>query len=345
MGKASRTKRERPSWGRDAEMTSLVSRLASHEALVESHCPGGLAELEKMRFGTRPGQQDWPAWCWVPTGISDSVVASLCRPGLDEQTRRGVGEVMGFVSAWRQGKGIYRLSPDFSGQLHSTILPDALPGEVLLQLPEWCVYVPLRAMAGVVGAYVRLDWDQQAKRPLLGILFDMAPDAGPDQSILVNLDVFLDHPSLSSALSELVANDLEARDQLGDVPTLAAAAWPFVDVALYLCSMDADAVAKQRPAAVPRRVPRPSEQPCVWDVGYRVADLLRRPGSTAAMQATAEHPSPTPHMRRAHWHTYLVGRGSRRDPSSARRELRWVHPTLVGAGERAPVVRHLPGEL
>jgi hypothetical protein len=265
-----------------------------------------------------------------------------CRPGVAEQVQLGIGEVMAFIGAWRQGKSIYRVSPEFAEQLHATSLPDALPGDVLLQLPEWCAYVALRPIPGVVGAYVRLDWDREASRPVLGLLFDMATEAEPEKGLLVSLDVPLDHPSLSSALSELLAEaDGVPCDPSGGVPTLARAARPFVDLALYLCSMDADIVSKQRNGVRPHRASTPSPDPCVLDVGYRVADLLRGATSSDRVQALSSHSSPSPHMRRAHWHTYLVGKGSRRDPSTARRELRWVHPTLVGAGDLVPVVRHL----
>ena len=318
-------------------MSTLVSRLASHEAVVEDYCPGGLAEMEQRR----PRQPGWPAWCWAPGHVADDVAFSRCKPGTDDEARQSVAQVMSFVAAWRQGKGIYRASPEFAAQLHATTMPDALPGDVLLQLPEWCVYVPLQPLAGVVGAYMRLDWDLDSERPLLGLLFDIAPETVPEQSILVNLDLFLDHPSLSSALAELVDDQGPAPEAMGGVPELAAAARPFVDIALYLCSMDADVATKQEPAATPRRAARAAPQPRVWDVGYRVAQLLRRPRAGEPAQAAGQQALPAAHLRRAHWHTYLVGKGSRSDPSLARRELRWVHPTLVGAGERLPVVRNV----
>lgn len=342
MGKASRTKRDRPPWSRDREMTALVSRLRDQEAVVEQQCPGALAELEQLRSRHRSEQADWAGWCWLPTRVSHQVAMRRSRPGLAEHVQLGLGEAMSFIGAWRQGKGIYRVSPEFAEQLHATRLPDALPGEVLLQFPEWCAYLALRPIAGVMGAYVRLDWDQDARRPVLALLFDFATEAEPEQSILVNLDLPLDHPSLSSALAELLADtDSVPGDQPDGVPALATTVRPFIDVALYLCSIEADVMSAPSRTAKPHRASSPSPEPRVWDVGYRVADLLRRASVNQRPQALGSHASPSPHMRRAHWHTYLVGKGSRADPSTARRELRWVHPTLVGAGDRVAVVRHL----
>jgi hypothetical protein len=122
------------------------------------------------------------------------------------------------------------------------------------------------------------------------------------------------------------------------VATLARVARPFVDVALYLCSTGADVVASTG-VGKPRRAFAPAPGPRAWDVGYRVAALLTHHGDTRDRKASGRRPGPRPHLRRAHWHTYIVGKGSRADPSLARRVLRWVHPTLVGAGELEPVVR------
>ena len=342
MGKASRTKRDRPPWSRDPAMAALAARLRGHEAVVEEHCPGGVAELEELRANRRREPGAWPGWCWLPTGFSDELVKRRSPTGLSEQTQLGVGEAMAFVAAWRQGKGIYKVSPEFAEELHATSMPDALPSDVLLQFPEWCAYLALSPAPDLVGAYVRLDWDQDAERPALGLLFDIAPHAEPRSSVLVGFGVPLGQPSLSAALSELMAEgDEAAEDATGDVLNVAKAIRPFVELALYLCSVDADAVERRNKASKPQRSSGPPLEPRVWDVGYRVADLLRRPGGSHVAESPGSGPTLSPHLRRAHWHTYLLGKGSRADPSKARRELRWVHPTLVGTGDRTPVVRRV----
>ena len=213
------------------------------------------------------------------------------------------------MAAWRQGKRIYKVSPEFAVELHATALPDALP--TCSVFPSGRVHGPI-THPRLIGAYVRLDWDQEAERPALGLLFDIAPHAEPASSLLVGLGVPLGHPSLSVALSELMAEgDVAPEIAAGDVPNLTKAMRPFVELALYLCSADADAVERGNGGAKPQRVPGPPAEPRVWDVGYRVADLLQRPGARHVTEGDGTGPRPSPHLRRAHWHT-IRGRG--RDP-------------------------------
>lgn len=110
---------------------------------------------------------------------------------------------------------------------------------------------------------------------------------------------------------------------------------------LYLCSAD--------PGLTRRHVPgQPGKRPSggaateVWLSGYRIGAALR--------QARLEHEhkgpsdgtgrSVTPHLRRAHFHSYWVG--SRSDPDARHLELRWLPPIPVNVDRgdaRGVVVR------
>ncbi|POP40631.1 hypothetical protein CHU32_26200 [Superficieibacter electus] len=45
------------------------------------------------------------------------------------------------LGTWRYSKGIYTLHPALLHALTETTLSDALPVDVLLRLPEWCIYI------------------------------------------------------------------------------------------------------------------------------------------------------------------------------------------------------------
>lgn len=345
MGRASRGKRDRPPWSRDIAVRKMISRLEGHAALVEQLCPGALAEPDQLHSATCP-RPDWPTWCWVPTRISDAVAAQHVRWDLAVDMRSGLAETTAFVSAWHQGKGIYRISADFAMDLEATAMPDSLPGDVLLQFPEWCAYLVLEPVPGLLGAYVRLDWDGEAEqRPVLALLFDVVPESEPDKSILTSLKLSLDCASLSSALAELLsASDDAAHGTQEDLETIARVARPFIAAALYLCSIGADIASNDRGASRPYRASGLATTARVWDVGYRIAELLRQKTSRATGSGSSKGTSPAAHLRRAHWHTYVVGRGARANPSNARRELRWLHPMIIGAGQVVPVVRTINKE-
>lgn len=73
-----------------------------------------------------------------------------------------------------------------------------------------------------------------------------------------------------------------------------------------------------------------------WDVGVRYGNAVRQKKSKVSMKATNVSRtgySLKPHMRRAHWHHYRVGKG-RKDII-----LKWVEPIFVGSGT-LPAVKH-----
>ncbi|HWQ32299.1 MAG TPA: hypothetical protein VNQ79_05405 [Blastocatellia bacterium] len=70
-----------------------------------------------------------------------------------------------------------------------------------------------------------------------------------------------------------------------------------------------------------------ASQPTVWEAGWRTGAALRRAQSEAAEAqggaAGDQHASPRPHIRRAHWHTFLAGPGRRE------RLVKWLPPIAV----------------
>jgi hypothetical protein len=132
-----------------------------------------------------------------------------------------------------------------------------------------------------------------------------------------------------------------------------------VSLTLYLCAQAAELHDAQGQRRRPTR-PQPTKtkhglrlfppaQPTMWDVAYRLGAALRRAQQVAQEQQevptveAAEHTprqAPRAHLRRAHWHTYWVGAGSRKDPSTAQAQVRWLPPIPVGLPEALiPTIR------
>ena len=84
-------------------------------------------------------------------------------------------------------------------------------------------------------------------------------------------------------------------------------------------------------------------------MGYRLGAALRHAQQTAQAHQDASEPAeaddsprqrPRAHIRRAHWHTYWTGDGSRSDPSKAHVRVRWLAPIPVGLpDELIPTIR------
>ena len=116
-----------------------------------------------------------------------------------------------------------------------------------------------------------------------------------------------------------------------DVPSL-------VSLVLYLCAKNAEiresgGGARLPAYAEPKKTKKglrlfPPDRPTHWEVGYRLGAALRTasPGRSSD-EPTGSHTRPRPHIRRAHWHSYWVGK--RDEPNRRTVVLKWLPPIAV----------------
>jgi hypothetical protein len=72
----------------------------------------------------------------------------------------------------------------------------------------------------------------------------------------------------------------------------------------------------------------PADRPNEWQVGYRLGAALGRAFSERdPAQASGTHASARPHIRRAHWHSFLVGKLD--EPEARIVMLEWLPPIPV----------------
>lgn len=246
------------------------------------------------------------------------------------------------LSAWRATQGVYRFDPALSEALLDTPITGDVPADVLLRLPEWCVYIDPGGIVrpstrgqdwadGLHGFFVHLDHDVSTGRRELRYLFDL-DNGGRDELLpgMLRLDVGSIEAGVVDAYGDVHAVDAEHRGDTIDVHAR------LISMVLYLCSANAElagpggATCPDRPRPVrTRKGPRlfPPSGPRRWDVGVRIGAALRGARERLSEGGGGTHASPRPHVRRAHWHTYWVGSGDARRP-----ELRWLSPMLVAAG-------------
>lgn len=309
----------------------------------------------------RDGLPEWPDWCYVPLAGAYAAVSQARGGGrIPHQVAGDVGR-LGALAAWRVGQGIYRIDPALYAALIATPIDGDLPCDVLYHLPEWCVYVECPDLSWfglrLHGVWAHLEWDANTDRAELRLLLDL--DQGP-QPVPVHLGPW----PLAEALRRTFA---EAGRQAGlqgvALPRLpgddtagAGQLAPMLSLLLYLCSTAAEihsgARRPMRPAPTrTKRGPRffPPHSPTTWEVGERIGAALRaayqreqigQPGAPSGRRVR-------PHVRRAHWHTYLLG--PRDQPEQQRRELRWVPPIPINVEDPGalPAVVHRvqpPGE-
>jgi hypothetical protein len=245
------------------------------------------------------------------------------------------------LASWRVTQGIYRFDPTLYEALSATPVSGPLPVELLYRLPEWTVYIETPGMR----------WGGD---PLLGAFAQIGEmEYGAEGLFLAlhtkhNLDQYslrLDQPTFEASLD--IATRHTERDQFHPDPHDIRTVLPrILSLLLYLCSESAElgdgTTYPARPN--PRRTRKgtrmfPADRLTTWDVGIRIGAALRSAYQRNGAEdgSSASHTGPRPHIRRAHWHTFLTG--PRIEP---RRTLRWLPPIAVNVddfNDLVPTVR------
>lgn len=73
----------------------------------------------------------------------------------------------------------------------------------------------------------------------------------------------------------------------------------------------------------------PSTKTFRWYVGGEIGEAIIQAKQQDKKNGNGTHASPCPHIRRAHWHTYLIGPSKNIDLKDRKRLLKWVPPIPV----------------
>jgi hypothetical protein len=315
--------------------------------------PGVWDKVRRFREERARESSQWPQWCYLPYAVAEEILYGE-RRRLSESDR-AAASVLSALAAWRATQGIYRIHPALRDSVAETPLAGPLPTELLYRLPEWCVYIEMEGALWfskpIQGFYAHLNYDRDRGRTELCLVIDSDYRLSPVPLPLKAGD------TLEAAM---IAAAVEASQRPGNVLNNAIVSEevvqesrrrlePFVSLVLYLCSQTAEycdamgGTARQPSIPQPQRTRHgvkefPASSPRVWEVSYRLGDLLLRARAQADAPASGTHASPRPHVRRAHWHTYLKGPRAQEQ----QRVLRWLLPIAVGVedlDELIPVVR------
>jgi hypothetical protein len=285
---------------------------------------------------------DWADWCFLPLSGTYAIVSKGKTIQSPHQAQH-IG-ILGALAAWRVTQGIYRFDPTTFDAIWKTPVTGDIPTEVLFHLPEWCVYIPTPDQtwqgATLNGFFAHLEHDMNDRRIELRLVLDVTESFG-DQ--LLVMPIHLGKGGVAAGVEAMLKEashqfpvsvqtpEVEAQNLSNDVS-------PLVSLVLYLCSQAAEI----KEAGNGKRVPShpkplktkkgmrifPPNQPTRWEVGYRLGAALRQallehePG-----EATGTHASPRPHIRRAHWHSFWVGK--RDQPNARSVTLKWLPPIPV----------------
>jgi hypothetical protein len=309
---------------------------------VSQAYPAAWQQVDRLRDARGKELPQWPDWCFLPLRHAQAIVTRGGRQPLSHEPpfHRGI---LCALATWRVTQGIYRFDPALYEAVINTPLDRDLPHDPLYRLPEWCVYVEtphqmlqlhLKEPVRVHGVWAHLDLEalDGAPEAELRLVLDTARTPSDAlEPIYGCLPIpLIGKGTIADSLERMIMLGAEGTRSLGmelpDAKRVAPMLWPIVSLLLYICTESGEiGDGVRRPEnPQPKRTRRgwrlfATESPTTWDVGVRIGSAFRR----AYQQETSVDAINTgrhvrPHIRVAHWHTFLAG------PDRAERRVKWL---------------------
>jgi len=270
------------------------------------------------------------------------------------------------LGSWRLTQGIYRFDFDLGQSLIDTPWQGKIAWEQLMQLPEWCIYIEdpgytatedkklfvFETATQVHGYFVQLDCDLFQNIPMLRIVVHLGKSFMPvciplgDWTLNEAMEKFetIQHEQMMGTYSRLI------EDYHTESSNTRRVMERVLSLTYYICSQYAElGNGSQKPKrAQPVKTKKgmtyfPPDKPKVWDVGAKLGRALRAAKEREQQEQREYEQSgdklrnrPRPHIRRAHWHTFLSGPRTEQQ----KRMVKWIPPTGVNLdyGEVIPTI-------
>jgi hypothetical protein len=264
--------------------------------------------------------------------------------------------LLGALISWRPTKGIYRFHPELYESIIQTDLQGEIPSNLLLRMPGYAVFIETPVSENLPfqleGFWAYLSrMGKQNELILVGL---WRKDIGELSNADSDWDVLLfdlpigPHPvsDLTEMMYQQVPREsgegLKRNESVRAIQDHMVSA--MLSLLLYLCSEKPD-ISNWDPGQPQfklfgdKRRWIASKSVHEWEVGLRLGAALK----TAREQLETHESTPgngtpvRPHVRRAHWHSYWVGKRGEQTIS-----LRWLPPISVKVtdSENLPVVVH-----
>lgn len=314
----------------------ITKRLRTHLKEISDKYPiawKNIDEIRQMRGKEFPA---WADWCFLPMGAFYSIIsAQFHSPTVPLHATPDIG-VLSALGIWRISQGIYRFDETLQKSLVESPLTGEIPVEVLMRLPEWCIYVDTPEMQFLEkelhGFYCHLEEDANTKR--VELRFVMDSEVG-----LFGFAMHLGAWTITESVDRAVKEAVKHIDSLGIKPPfddsmdaiqrLGAEIRPLLSFLLYLCSEKPEYQGGIPSFPKPKKTKNgwrlfPPDKPKIIEVGKSLGERLRE---YQARESPPEGANKKPHIRRGHWHGVWSGK---KDGSEERKfNYNWLPPTGV----------------
>lgn len=309
--------------------------------------PLAFQETERIILAKQAGVVSWPDWCFMPMA-GWIVVGQTLLPNANQTEQVLLAEDIAAPIAWRYTQGVYEFDTDIFEALIDGGFSGEIPTDVLLRLPEWCVYIKTpgfydEAIGEIEGFFAMLEWDVNTAGKELRLYLDTVELEG-----LVPVTILLGgtlEESLEKISAQAVANarnilgtDLSQEDALNMSRIGDRAGHKLLPLVLYLCSQNPEIENRATPDWMPRNPqPKrirgefrlmPAKKTHYYTVGAQLGETLRKAKRTAQeTQYTGRTVSP--HIRKAHWHGFWTGPRKGKESANQQFALKWLPPLFV----------------
>lgn len=329
----------------------MSQRFLGYLADVKRASPDIWKNIEQFYFsrGT-DGLPDWPDWCFVPMAGFWGAISNV--PDGNEMQMVESLPGIAALGKWRYTMGVYEFDPDVYEELISSPFTGKVPVDVLLRLPQWCMYIKTPSIDDTEGFFVHLEYDVNHARKELRVVLDHGDDDGGMKA--TNLILHLESDDLDECLSSVsdfsqrllqdegVDIDLGEYGSMGDFMSGAVAnatgpIWrTILPLILYFCvTPDEDrepskSVYYKNPS--PKKTKRgirlfPADGPKHHIAGKEDGEAVRQ-FRKMVKQGGQSGRTVKAHIRRAHWHGYWKGP---RDSDEREYVYKWLPPTVVSS--------------
>ncbi|MGM9680365.1 MAG: AcrVA2 family anti-CRISPR protein [Eubacteriales bacterium] len=293
----------------------------------------------------------WDERCYIPiTHITEVLCDNYPADFMRMAVQRTNAGTLAALAGWRRCKEIYHFDPDFARLIMEDADENALiPYDALASLPYNCLYIdaPVPDFDGFFVYY-----EQDAKTGGMELRMDAVKSSEPTYATGISLhlvgktvaDGIAESIRYAKKSYQTIVDAVGARQAEAARREFERISGQFVPAAiqliLYLCAENAEIAENPEQKQITRRTPQIKDQfreIRSWDVGQRYGVRIRkfrssRRGSSDKGPGTGTHASPSPHMRRAHWHHFWVGK---RDSDERQLVLRWLPPIFVAGDDDA----------
>jgi hypothetical protein len=301
--------------------------------LVGKTCPNAWRSIEALWAQRGITLPQWPDWCFLPIAAWQAVLERENRVSNGVIDTRHIAEIAA-LGTWRYQQAVYRFDPDLAQEIAREPLSGTMPVEVMLRLPQWCVYIETPGQnwlsSGLHGFWAHLEWSTKIECSLW-LLLDSDDDGL--LPLLLQVGPWTLREAVAKALKEMrIYPDLVKLSGGNNEQRLTEELVALINMLLYLCSDEPDVIPRHSLTTKRPELKRtknglrlfPPDKPTVWRVGTAIGETLRE-ARAQGERHESDRNLPRAHIRRGHWHGFWSGTGDTR-----RFNYKWLFPILVG---------------